>query len=214
MGTRMAGGDRREQILRGAMELFAEKGFRGATTREIAKHLSISEALMFKYFPSKEALYGAIIQKRTDGSEEMFFPKEAIQAKDDRQVFRSIASYLISKNTEDPTFMRLIQYSALEGHELSRIFFETHVMEKTRLLSDYIRQRIKEKAFKPVPPLLAARAFMGMIIHYVQFREIYGMKSFMKFSQKKAVQTFVDTFLNGLAGVPKKNGNRKRKTRS
>ena len=213
MSNRMAGGDRREQILHGAMELFAEKGFRGATTREIARHLRISEALMFKYFPSKEALYRAIIQKRTDGSEEMFFPKEAIQAKDDRQVFRAIASNLIARNTEDPTFMRLILYSALEGHELSRLFFETHVMEKTRLLSEYIRQRIKEKAFKPVPPLLAARAFMGMIIHYVQFREIYGMKSSINFSQKKAVHTFVDTFLNGLTGEAKKNGNGKRKIR-
>ena len=213
MGSRMTAEDRRGQILRGAMELFAEKGFRGATTREIAGHLGISEALMFKYFPSKKALYRAIIQKRTDGTEEMFFPQEAIHAKDDRQVFRAIASNLIARNTEDPTFMRLILYSALEGHDLSRIFFETHVMGKTRLLSDYIRQRIKEKAFKPVPPLLAARAFMGMIIHYVQFREIHGMKSFMKFSQKKAVQTFVDTFLNGLTGETKKNGNGKRKTR-
>ena len=214
MGNRMTAEDRREQILRGAMELFAEKGFRGATTREIARHLGISEALMFKYFPSKEALYRAIIQKRTDGSEEMYFPKEAVQAKDDRQVFRSIASNLIARNTEDPTFMRLILFSALEGHELSRIFFETHVMGKTRLLSEYIRQRIKEKAFKPVPPLLAARAFMGMIIHYVQSREIFGMKSFLKFSQRKAVNTFVDTFLNGLTGESKKNGNGKRKTRS
>ncbi len=214
MGNRMTAEDRRGQILRGAMDLFAEKGFRGATTREIARHLGISEALMFKYFPSKEALYRAIIQKRTDGSEEMFFPKEAVQAKDDRQVFRSVASNLIARNTGDPTFMRLILYSALEGHELSRIFFETHVMGKTRLLADYIRQRIKEKAFRPVPPLLAARAFMGMIIHYVQFREIYGMKNLLKFSQKKAVQTFVDTFLNGLIGDSKKNGNGKRKTRS
>ena len=196
------------------MKIFAEKGFRGTTTREIARHLGISEALMFKYFPSKEALYMAIIQKRTDGSEEMFFPKEAIQAKDDRGVFRAIASNLIARNTGDPTFMRLILYSALEGHDLSRIFFENHVMGKTRLLSDYIRQRIKEKAFKPVPPLLAARAFMGMIIHYVQFREIYGMKSFIKFSQKKAVNTFVDTFLNGLTGNIKKNGTQKRKSNS
>jgi AcrR family transcriptional regulator len=210
----MAGGDRREQILRGAMELFAEKGFRGATTREIAGHLGISEALMFKYFPSKEALYRAILQKRTDGSEEMFFPKEAILAKDDRQVFRSIAAYLISKNTEDPTFMRLIQFSALEGHELSRIFFKNYVMEKTRILSEYIRQRIKEKAFKPVSPLLAARAFMGMIIHYVQSREIYGLKNVLKFSQKQAVDTFVDMFLNGLTGESKKNGNSRRQGRS
>lgn len=214
MGNRMTAEDRRGQILRGAMELFAEKGFRGATTREMAQHLGISEALMFKYFPSKEALYRAIIQKRTDGSEDVFFPQEAVQAKDDRQVFRSIASNLIARNTEDPTFMRLILYSALEGHELSRIFFETHVMGQTRLLSDYIRQRIKEKAFKPVPPLLAARAFMGMIIHYVEFQEIYGMKSFLKFSQKKAVHTFVDTFLNGLTGNKEKNGTQKRKANS
>jgi len=210
----MTAEDRRGQILHGAMELFAEKGFRGATTREMAQHLGISEALMFKYFPSKEALYRAIIQKRTDGAEDVFFPQEAVQAKDDRQVFRSIASNLIARNTEDPTFMRLILYSALEGHELSRIFFETHVMGQTRLLSDYIRQRIKEKAFKPVPPLLAARAFMGMIIHYVEFQEIYGMKSFLKFSQKKAVHTFVDTFLNGLTGNKGKNGTQKRKANS
>ena len=214
MGTRMAGGDRREQILRGAMELFAEKGFRGATTREIAQHLGISEALMFKHFPSKEALYRAIIQKRTDGTEEMFFPQEAIQSKDDRQVFHSIASYLISKNTEDPTFMRLIQFSALEGHELSRIFFETHAKEKTQLLSDYIRQRIREKAFIRVPPFLAARAFIGMILYYVQSQEIYEMKDFFHYSQKQVVDTFVDTFLNGLTGDLKKNGNSRRKTRS
>jgi AcrR family transcriptional regulator len=212
MKKRMSAGGRREQILQGAMGLFAQKGFRGTTTREIAQRLGISEALMFKYFPSKEFLYRAIIERRTDGSEEMFFPKEAIEAKDDRQVFRSIASYLISKNTEDPTFMRLVQYSALEGHELSRIFFQTHAMERTKLLSRYIRQRIKERAFKKVPPLLAARAFIGMIIQYVQAREIYGMKNIFPFSQKTVVDTFVETFLNGLAGTSRKNGTNNRKS--
>jgi AcrR family transcriptional regulator len=207
----MTAGGRREQILRGSMKLFAAKGFRGTTTREIAQQLGISEALMFKYFPSKKALYRAIIRKRTDGSEEMFFPKEAIQSKDDRQVFRSIASYLISKNTDDPTFMRLLQYSALEGHELSKIFFESHSMERTKLLSKYIRQRIKEQAFQNVPPLLAARAFMGMILHYVQSQELYGLKDHFNFSQKKVVDTFVETFLNGLTGKAKKNGTQKRK---
>lgn len=199
----MSAGNRREQILQGAMQLFAQKGFRGTTTREIARRLHISEALMFKYYPSKEALYRAIIQKRMGGSEEIYFSKETVQAKqakDDRQVFRSIASFSIQKNTEDPTFLRLVLYSALEGHELSKIFFDYFVMEKTRLLAKYIRQRIKEKAFKPVPPMLAARAFMGMIVHYVQAQEIYGLKKFLHFSQRKVVDTFVETFLNGLNG--------------
>jgi AcrR family transcriptional regulator len=211
MGRRMTADGRRGQILQGAMELFAEKGFRGTTTREIAQRLGISEALMFKYYPTKEALYRAIIQKRTDGSEEMLFPKEAVQAKDDRQVFTAIASYLISKNTEDPVFMRLIQYSALEGHELSRIFFETHAMEKTKLLSDYIRQRIKEGAFKNISPRLAARAFIGMIVQYVHAQEIYGLKKYFHPSQKKVVDTFVETFLHGLIENAGSNGTPKRK---
>jgi AcrR family transcriptional regulator len=201
----MSAEGRREHILKGAMQLFAKNGFRGTTTREIAQRLGISEALMFKYFPSKEALYWAIIQKRTDGSEEMLFPKEAIQAKDDRQVFQAIASYLIRKNREDPTFMRLLLYSALERHDLSNIFFENHAAERTRLLSRYIRQRIKEKAFKNVPPMVAARAFIGMVIHYVLAEEIYGMKSLSRFSQKKVVDTLVDAFLNGLKGTQDRN---------
>ena len=81
--------------------------------------------------------------------------------------------------------MRLIQYSALEGHDLSRIFFENHATERTKLLSDYIRQRIKEKAFKKVPPFLAARAFMGMVIHYVQSQEIIRDEELSPFFPEK-----------------------------
>lgn len=214
MTRRMSAPDRWECILQGAMEVFPRKGLRGVTTREIAQRLGISEARIFNYFPSKEALYRAIIQKKTDGSKEMLFPKEAIQAKDDRQVFRSIASYLFSKNTDDPTFMRLIHDSAPEGHELSEIFFETHSMEKTKFLSKDVCQRIKEQAFQNFPPLLAARAFIGMIIYYVQSQELYGMKSHFNFSQKRAVDTFVEIFLNGLTGSSRRNGTPKRKSRS
>jgi len=53
--------------------------------------------------------------------------------------------------------------------------------------------------------MLAARAFMGMVIHFVQSQEIYGMKNSFRFSQKKVVDTFVDAFLNGLKGSPSGN---------
>jgi len=201
MKRRMPADGRREQILQGAIEIFAKKGFRGTTTREIAQRLGISEALMFKYFPSKEALYRAIFRKKTEGFENHFLFEEAIRAKDDRQVFQSIASYLLRKNTEDPTFIRLALYSGLEGHDSFRILLKANVMEKTRILSGYIRRRIKEKTFKKVPPLLAAQAFIGMVMDYAYLQEIYGMKNLFHFSQKKVVDTFVDSFLDGLGNV-------------
>ncbi|MBP1720071.1 MAG: putative Transcriptional regulator acrR [Deltaproteobacteria bacterium] len=206
MKKRMSAKGRREQILEGAWSLFAQKGFRGTTTREIAKRLGISEALMFKYFPTKAALYRAIIQKRMHGTEEMLFPKEAIDSKDDRQVFKSILSYLLRKNTADPTFMRLLLYSALEGHDLSKMFFENHAMDHTKLLARYIQRRIREDGFRKVDPLLTARAFIGMAIHYVMSQEIYGMKKLFHFSHHKVVETLVDLFLNGLKGLPEAHG--------
>jgi AcrR family transcriptional regulator len=206
MKKRMSAEGRREQILNGAWRLFAQKGFRGTTTREIARQLGISEALMFKYFPTKAALYRAIIQKRMNGAEEMIFPTEAIDSKDDRQVFKSILSYLLRKNTSDPSFMRLLNYSALEGHDLSKMFFENHALDHSKLLAGYIRRRIRENAFRKVDPLLTARAFIGMAIHYVMSQEIYGLKKFFHFSQDKVVDTLADLFLNGLKEMPKVHG--------
>ncbi len=198
MKKRMSAQGRREQILAQASRIFAQKGFRGTTTREIAQAAGISEALMFKHFPSKASLYRAIIQKRMGGSEGLYFPQDYVRAKDDRQVLRSIASFLIEKNTEDPTFMRLIMYSALEGHELSRMFFKNYAMERIRLLSQYIQERIQEGGYRKVHPLLAARAFMGMVIHYAMVQEVYGLKKIFRFPPKKVVDTFVDIFLEGL----------------
>ena len=206
MKKRMSAEGRREQILEGAWNLFAQKGFRGTTTREIAKRLGISEALMFKYFPTKAALYRAIIQKRMNGSEEMIFPKEAIDSQNDREVFTSILSFLLRKNAADPTFMRLLLYSALEGHDLSKMFFENHAMDHTQLLAQYIRRRIKENGFRKVDPFLTARAFIGMAIHYAMSQEIFGMKKLFHFPHHKIVATLTDLFLNGLKGAPDAHG--------
>lgn len=59
--TRLSRDDRRQQILDCALPLFARYGFAGATTRRIADAAGISEALLFKHFPNKSAIYAAIL---------------------------------------------------------------------------------------------------------------------------------------------------------
>jgi AcrR family transcriptional regulator len=49
------------------MPLFARKGFAGTTTKEIAEAAGVSEALVFKHFPSKAALYEEILQLGCQG---------------------------------------------------------------------------------------------------------------------------------------------------
>jgi AcrR family transcriptional regulator len=54
---RLDGEERRKAIVEAAMPLFARKGFAGTTTKEIAEAAGVSEALLFKHFPTKDALY-------------------------------------------------------------------------------------------------------------------------------------------------------------
>ncbi|HVC92904.1 MAG TPA: helix-turn-helix domain-containing protein [Pirellulales bacterium] len=52
--------ERRAAIIDAVRRVFAEKGFDGTTTRELAAAAGVSEALLFKHFPNKEALYSAM----------------------------------------------------------------------------------------------------------------------------------------------------------
>jgi AcrR family transcriptional regulator len=58
--ARLSSEERRAAIIKAVRRTFAEKGFHGTTTRELAEAAGVSEALLFKHFPSKEALFSAM----------------------------------------------------------------------------------------------------------------------------------------------------------
>jgi AcrR family transcriptional regulator len=58
---RLSAEARKEAIVEAVQDVFAEKGFDGTTTRELAKAAGVSEALLYKHFPSKESLYAAML---------------------------------------------------------------------------------------------------------------------------------------------------------
>jgi AcrR family transcriptional regulator len=58
---RLSGAERRNRIVQKAAEVFADEGF-GATTRELAKRLNVTQALLYKFYPSKQALIDAVYE--------------------------------------------------------------------------------------------------------------------------------------------------------
>jgi AcrR family transcriptional regulator len=58
--SKLSSEERRAAILRAVRRVFAEKGFDGTTTRALADAAGVSEALLFKHFPNKEALFSAM----------------------------------------------------------------------------------------------------------------------------------------------------------
>lgn len=53
----------RRRLLDAAEEVFAARGYSGATTREIANRAGLAKRMLFYYFPNKEALYRGVLDR-------------------------------------------------------------------------------------------------------------------------------------------------------
>lgn len=196
--SRMTGTQRKAQIVGVATELFARNGFRGTTTREIARTAGISEAVIFKHFAKKEDLYRAIIDSRCCDSSGRSRLLSMLKDKKGKEVFRIVGAYLIAEHEKDPSFLRLLTYSALEQHDLSEMFIKTTALELLEFLESQIKELVKDGVMREVDPSVAARAFLGMILHYSIAQELYGMKKYFTRSADAIVDNFVDIFIEGL----------------
>ena len=193
--------ERRRQILREAMRCFASNGFRGTTTREIAAAVGITEAALYRYYPSKQSLYDALIGEKIAAPPLQDLAAEAVKARDDLTVFKTVARGLIDRSLGDPDFLRLLFFTALEGHELSDPLFKARISGLRGFVTDYIRTRMREGAFREQDPSLCARAFLGMVSDYMYVRVILAQDDAYPQPIDEVVETYVGIFLAGMRAV-------------
>jgi AcrR family transcriptional regulator len=207
--ARIRGADRRSQIMEVAKELFSRQGFDGTTTREIAQRAKVNEAIIFRHFPSKQELYWEVIEHEC----KIRGVSESLEARlnsggSDYEIFAGIAEDTLRRRAEDGSLTRLLLYSALEDHKLSYRFFQTRVASYYEVLSEYIRKRIAAGAFRPVDPLLAARAFVGMVVYHSLIQELYGGKRYQNFDIHEVSATVTDIWLGGMLVRDPRDGKR------
>ncbi|HEX5707497.1 MAG TPA: helix-turn-helix domain-containing protein [Pyrinomonadaceae bacterium] len=207
---RMAAEDRRRQIVTVAMRLFSERGFRGTTTKEIARDAGVSEAIIFRHFATKEDLYHAIIDCKAchGGMADMQHPvaesvrlevEDAMRRGDDRAVFRGVALAMMRHHHKDPDFLRLLLYSALEGHQLSQMFWDLNVRVLYEFLGSYIRERQRAGALREVDPTVVVRAFTGMVIHHSITSILWDTKRpLLVVSNEEAAREFTEIVMRGI----------------
>lgn len=125
----MSAEERRASIIAAVMPVFAKKGFAGTTTKDLAQAANISEALLYRHFPSKESLYEHIQNQicSTDSSIHDFVlslpPSSESIVKIIYLIFRIITE---TKRSQSPggSVCRLLIQSLLEDGEFARSFNE------------------------------------------------------------------------------------------
>ena len=202
--------DRRQQLIETALDVFSRKGFDGATTKEIAVEAGVTEAIVFRHFPNKQALYAAVVQAKRDPAEVeawMAAVKSFTGRNDDAGMFREIARVILACYRDDPRHERVMLYAALEGHLQTLVEHRRFSLPIMKLLTDYVARRQKEGALKPGPPHAVIAAIAGMASHYAMMTSLFGFETGAK--DEAMVDAFVNILMDGVRVKKSKAGKSK-----
>ncbi len=196
---RLSGADRKAQIIDIALTLFAEKGFAGTRTREIAEAASISETLIFQHFKTKDGLIRAALAALFHSHPVSGELKESLGRADDASFFRTIAMHFVKHNREDPRIMKLALYSSLEGGHFGELTRADETgPSMLALITTHIQKRIDEGAFVKINAEVAARLFVEAIFMYIADQTAAITGPALLFSDEEVVDTLINVFLGGL----------------
>ncbi len=126
---RMTSDLRRQLILGAAKRCFARNGFAGTTTKSVAAAAAISEALLFKHFPSKAALYAEILAEECEADPELAHllgqePSTAALVELMQGMVRHFMHVSDGPDQEEETQrLRLMTTSHLEDGEFARLLY-------------------------------------------------------------------------------------------
>jgi len=195
-----------------ATELFARQGYNGTTTRQIAAEAQVNEAIIFRLFESKEELYWAILERKSESrAYRQTLTRHLDGPHDELSKFSAIAEEILRRREEDPDLTRLLLFSSLENHKLSGKFFETYAAEYYETLAGYIRMRIKQGKFKPVDPMIAARTFVGMVTYHSLVRVLFGRIAHLNFDPGEVGLQVASLWLGGIVASGKEAATSKKR---
>lgn len=141
MGKRTrAVSEKRQSILSAALEIFSRLGFHGARVEQVAEQAGVSKTNLLYYFPSKEALYIAVLRQLLDV---WLAPLRAFRS--DLQPLAAIKEYIRLKlevSRDHPQASRLFCHEMLQGAPLLKAELtgdlKTLVEEKSAIIAGWI----------------------------------------------------------------------------
>ena len=160
----------REQLLDAAARIYAEAGYRGATTRRIAAAAGVNEITLFRQFGSKDALVREAIAHRHQGD------VAALPAHPENPL-RELTDFARSHLDRMRERRSLIRTCMGEFEEHPDIIapVDSPVIGAARELAEYLRQlRQRKLATARFDETVAATMLMGVLFADAMGRDIMG----------------------------------------
>lgn len=192
------------RILESAIKLFAEQGFAGTSTSQIAKEAEVAEGTLFKYYPKKIDLLRRMVFSLIDKKSTEF-------------ILGSLEKILISHKEESPEAilkaiiidrMALIQkalplakviLTEMQYYPELRDIFVERVLKEGVGFSDRLLDLFEVKGYVlSVPRFIAFRTFLGSMASLIAQRQFAPELSPEDLTLEAEMDMVIHIFLNGV----------------
>lgn len=193
--------ERREQIVRGAMKIFAEKGFDATTNKEIAKVAGISSTgLIYHYFKDKFALLHAVIEMHMGEAPPPDFPEKLMQMSLEEGLREFIRRPL--RNMNNPAgvaFTRVLLGEAMRRPEFAKILADAMISRMFTMFVAFLKHHQEQGTIRrDIDPALTAMRFVGSIQSLFVMREVLRIPEAQALDMEVIEKGLIDDFLQGI----------------
>jgi AcrR family transcriptional regulator len=205
--------ERRNQILDAAARLFARKGYKGATIREIAREAGVAEGTIYNYFDNKHDLLISLPQRISwplvsDFVRSARSQGPATVAEDEDQMVQLLQASMSSMQQHTDAVKVLLAYIPFMDEEIQAQFLEETTLFFTRIFDfeGFLQKRIEAGTFRSLDTAIAARAFVGMVLVFVLSQEILPGRKVLPMSYEEIAREIVQLFLYGAVARREEEG--------
>lgn len=188
---------RRRQILMGAAQVFAEKGFHKATTKEIAQAAGISEGTIYNYFANKRQVLIAMVELIATQSLKSIIADHP--PKDPKEFLTMIMRDRFQLAQERGYLMAPIMAEIFADADLRQEVYQQIAVPIASHLEQYVQAHIASGRFREVNPMIITRAFVGaMMLNFAV--KLSGVDPrYEGTSADTIIEELVSLFLDGLS---------------
>ena len=187
----------RDRIIGAALEVFAEKGFSGSTTKEIARRAKVNEVTIFRQFRSKRALFGAVVAERSPMIPIMERVSLDPRGSMDERLLGNVRIVLKMLRSNRHLFY-IMMGDAWRQPKIRSLAYNESIKKGLEFVAAMMQGLMDAGKMRRMDPMIPARALMGAVQFYFLTTEILGEGSPEPQEEEKVVRGFVSIFLDGM----------------
>ena len=185
------------RIIEASVQLFARRGFRGTSTRQIAHLAEVSEATLFRHFPRKTGLFWAAAESRLKQLKlGRNLQNSLANDLNPDEVIPLIVTFLLETEAQEPQLLPLLYVAANELRGSERMFKE-HLGPIFDSLNDYFRRCSAKGTVCNLDPSLVTLGMAAAIGAHRSLHQLFAGKG-SPWNVEEAARAHCQLWLNAL----------------